>query len=43
VDVLAGPFMMIKKEMLDKNGSFDETFFMYGENVELNLRIQKAG
>ncbi|MEO5945930.1 MAG: glycosyltransferase [Chitinophagaceae bacterium] len=43
VDVLAGAFMMIKKEVLDKTGGFDETFFMYGEDVDLSYRIQKAG
>ena len=43
VDVLAGAFMMIKKEVLDKVGSFDEIFFMYGEDVDLSYRIQKAG
>jgi GT2 family glycosyltransferase len=42
-DVLAGAFMMIRKEVLDKAGSFDETFFMYGEDVDLSYRIQKAG
>lgn len=43
VDVLAGAFMMIKKEVLDKTGGFDETFFMYGEDVDLSYRIQKTG
>jgi O-antigen biosynthesis protein len=43
VDVLAGAFMMVKKEVLDKVGGFDETFFMYGEDVDLSYRIQKAG
>lgn len=43
VDVLAGAFMMIKKEVLDIVGGFDETFFMYGEDVDLSYRIQKAG
>jgi GT2 family glycosyltransferase len=43
IDVLAGAFMMIKKEVLDKVGSFDETFFMYGEDVDLSYRIQQAG
>ena len=42
-DVLAGAFMMIKKEVLDKVGNFDETFFMYGEDVDLSYRIQKGG
>ncbi len=43
VDVLAGAFMMIKREVLEKTGSFDETFFMYGEDVDLSYRIQQAG
>lgn len=43
VDVLAGAFMMIKKEVLEEVGSFDDTFFMYGEDVDLSFRIQKAG
>jgi GT2 family glycosyltransferase len=43
VDVLAGAFMMVKKEVLDKLGGFDEIFFMYGEDVDLSYRIQKAG
>lgn len=43
VDVLAGAFMMIRKEVLDKTGGFDEVFFMYGEDVDLSYRIQKAG
>jgi len=43
VDVLAGAFMMIRKSVLDEVGGFDETFFMYGEDVDLSYRIQKAG
>jgi len=43
VDVLAGAFMMVKKDVLDKTGGFDEVFFMYGEDVDLSYRIQKAG
>jgi GT2 family glycosyltransferase len=42
VDVLAGAFMLIRKKVLDDVGSFDETFFMYGEDVDLSYRIQKA-
>lgn len=43
VDVLAGAFMMIPNIILDQVGSFDETFFMYGEDIDLSYRIQKAG
>ncbi|MGZ8557104.1 MAG: glycosyltransferase family 2 protein [Chitinophagaceae bacterium] len=42
VDVLAGAFMMIKKELLDNTGGFDEIFFMYGEDVDLSYRMQKS-
>jgi O-antigen biosynthesis protein len=43
VDVLAGAYMMVPKNILEKTGSFDETFFMYGEDVDLSYRIQQAG
>jgi GT2 family glycosyltransferase len=43
VDVLAGAFMMLKREVVEKTGGFDETFFMYGEDVDLSYRIQQAG
>ncbi|HEX2608682.1 MAG TPA: glycosyltransferase family 2 protein, partial [Flavisolibacter sp.] len=43
VDVLAGAFMMVRKTVLDRIGSFDERFFMYGEDVDLSYRIQEAG
>jgi GT2 family glycosyltransferase len=43
VDVLAGAFMMLKKEVVEKVKGFDETFFMYGEDVDLSYRIQKFG
>lgn len=43
VDVLAGAFMLIPHAVLKQVGSFDETFFMYGEDVDLSYRIQKAG
>jgi GT2 family glycosyltransferase len=43
VDVLAGAFMMIPKKVLDITSGFDEDFFMYGEDIDLSYRIQKAG
>jgi GT2 family glycosyltransferase len=43
VDVLSGAFMLIRKEVLDKIGLLDETFFMYGEDVDLSYRITQAG
>lgn len=42
-DILSGAFMMIKREVLEKTGVLDETFFMYGEDIDLSYRIVKAG
>ena len=43
VEVLAGAYFFTRKTILDKLGSFDERFFMYGEDVDLSYRIYKAG
>ncbi len=43
VEVLAGAFMMLRKSVLDKVGLLDETFFMYGEDIDLSYRIVKGG
>ena len=43
VDVLSGAFMMIRNAVLDKIGLLDETFFMYGEDIDLSYRITQAG
>lgn len=43
VDVLAGAFFMAKKDLLVEVNGFDETFFMYGEDVDLSYRLQKLG
>ena len=43
VEVLSGAFMMIKKAVFEKVNGFDETFFMYGEDIDLSLRISQLG
>lgn len=43
VDILSGAFIMLKKEVLDKVGLFDEAFFMYGEDIDFSHRIVQAG
>lgn len=43
VDVLAGAFMMVPKNILNVVTGFDESFFMYGEDIDLSFRIKKAG
>jgi GT2 family glycosyltransferase len=43
VDVLSGAFMLIRHSVLDQVGLLDEDYFMYGEDIDLSYRIQKAG
>ena len=43
VDILAGAYMLMRRETLDKCGLLDETFFMYGEDIDLSYRITLAG
>ena len=43
VDVLSGAFMLLRAETLNKIGLLDETFFMYGEDIDLSYRITLGG
>lgn len=43
VDVLVGCFMWCRKSVIDVVGSFDETYFMYGEDIDLSYKIKQAG
>lgn len=43
VDVLSGAFMLLPRTVLEEVGYWDESFFMYGEDIDLSYRIIKAG
>ncbi len=43
VEILSGAFMLMRKTALDKVGLLDETFFMYGEDIDLSYRIIQGG
>lgn len=43
VDWLAGASVMMRQDVLDEIGLFDETFFLYFEETDLCLRAAKAG
>ena len=43
IDCLTGAFMFIRKNALYDAGLLDETFFMYGEDIDLCYRIKKSG
>ena len=43
VEALAGAYMFMRREALTKVGLLDESFFMYGEDIDLSYRIIKDG
>lgn len=43
VEILSGAFMLMRKSVLDQVGLLDETFFMYGEDIDLSYRIILGG
>lgn len=43
IDSGSGAFYLTRKDLLDRVGGFDETFFMYGEDLDLSFRIKKLG
>ena len=43
IDCLTGAFIFTRKKVLDEIGFLDETFFMYGEDIDLCYRIKEAG
>lgn len=43
VDCLSGACMMVRSDVLQSVGLFDENIFMYAEDVDLCYRIRKSG
>ena len=43
VDWIVGAFIMVKKDVLQRSGLFDEDFFMYSEEIEWCSRLRKQG
>lgn len=43
IDCLVGAFMLVRKDVVDEVGLLDETFFMYGEDIDWCYRIKEVG
>lgn len=43
VDCVSGACMLVRKSVIKELGSFDEIFFLYGEDTDLCKRIKSAG
>ncbi len=43
VDSVVGAFMLVRREALEAAGLLDESFFMYGEDLDWAWRIKQAG
>lgn len=43
VDFVLGATMMLRREVVEQTGGFDEQFFMYCEEIDWAWRIQQAG
>lgn len=43
VEILPGAFLMFRHEVYEKTGGLDESYFMYGEDIDFSWRIRLAG
>ncbi|MCC7447004.1 MAG: glycosyltransferase family 2 protein [Anaerolineae bacterium] len=43
VDCVVGAFMMVRRAAIDQVGLLDESFWMYGEDIDWAFRIKQAG
>jgi GT2 family glycosyltransferase len=43
VDALSGSCMIVRRQVLEEVGGFDEAYFMYGEDLDWCFRMRQAG
>jgi N-acetylglucosaminyl-diphospho-decaprenol L-rhamnosyltransferase len=43
VGAINGAFLLGRREVFEKTGQFDEQFFMYGDDLDLCIRVARAG
>lgn len=43
VDVVSGACMLLRRKIFEQVGYFSEEYFMYGEDLDLNYKVNRAG
>ena len=43
VEAISGACLMIKREVFERLGGFDERYFMYSEDIDLGFKVHQAG
>lgn len=43
IEIMPGAFLMFRDEVYEKIGGLDESYFMYGEDIDFSWRIRLAG
>jgi len=43
IEILVGAFMVMKRDLYQEIGGFDERYFMYGEDIDLSFSALKKG
>lgn len=43
IEIISGAFCMLRRKAIDEIGLLDETFFMYGEDIDLSYRLIRGG
>jgi GT2 family glycosyltransferase len=43
VEAISGACLMIKREIFERLGGFDERYFMYSEDIDLGFKVHQAG
>ena len=43
IEIMPGAFLMLRREVYEQIGGLDESYFMYGEDIDYSWRIRLAG
>ena len=43
IEIMPGAFLMFRREVYEQIGGLDESYFMYGEDIDFSWRIRLAG